>query len=101
MAISLGGGEHDQSVDTLSSHPIDHSHELVASTLDREMGLIREAIAMVASGASPRVIVASLHFGEALLEPSRRLAEKAGVRVMPLWTLDDSGNALAVEAIDA
>ena len=34
------------------------------ATLDRELSLIREAIAMVASGQSPRVIVASLRFGK-------------------------------------
>lgn len=73
----------------------------VPLTLDREMDLVRGAIAMVASGGSRRVVLASLHFGDALLEPSRRLASAAGVRVMPLWSLDDGGHALAVEAIDA
>ena len=67
--------------------------------LDREMDLIREAIAMVAGGASPRVVVAGLHFGEALVIPGRALAAEAGVRLVPLWTADESGADIAIEQI--
>jgi len=62
------------------------------------MNLIRSAIAMVASGQSQRIVVASLHFGQELLEPARQIASGVGVQVVPLWSIDDSGTSLAVEA---
>jgi hypothetical protein len=71
----------------------------VGRTLEHEMNLVREAIAMVASGGSPRVIVAGLKFGEALLVPARGLATEAGVRLVPLWMPDDAGADIAIERI--
>ena len=68
-------------------------------TLDQELQLVYEAIAMVASGGAPRVVVGGLTFGEALLEPARALAEEAGVRIVPLWMPDDAGADIAVERI--
>jgi len=76
---------------------IDRSNERVPRTLDQEFELVRDAIAMVASGAAPRVTVASLHFGEELLEAARRLAAASGVRIVPLWTADEAGVDIAVE----
>jgi hypothetical protein len=77
----------------------DRTATLVAETLEREMGLISEAIALVASGGSPRVTVAGLRLGGALLDPARRLAIEAGVRLVPLWTADEEGVDIAVELI--
>jgi hypothetical protein len=78
----------------------DESTALVGRTLEREMSLVREAIAMVAGGGSPRVTVAGLRFGEALLLPARGLAAEAGVRLVPLWMPDDAGADIAVEPIE-
>lgn len=74
--------------------------EPVGQTLDHEMGLVREAISMVASGGSRRVVVGGLRFGEALLAPTRGLAAAAGVRLVPLWMPDDAGADIAIERID-
>jgi hypothetical protein len=63
------------------------------------MSLVREAIAMVAGGASPRVVVGGLHFGETLLTLARPAATEAGVRIVPLWMPDDAGADIAVERI--
>lgn len=71
-----------------------------SEALEREQRLVREAIAMVASGAAPRVVVASLRYSYALLDPSRRLALEAGVRVRAIWRNDGGGADLAVEPID-
>lgn len=68
-------------------------------TIDQELDLIRDAISLVASGRSRRVVVASLRFGEQLIEPARRMASQAGVRIEPLWTADDAGADIAVERI--
>ena len=68
-------------------------------TLDQELDLVRDAIALVASGRSRRVVVASLRFGEQLIEPARRMASQAGVRIEPLWPADDAGADIAVERI--
>ena len=76
------------------------SAEQVARTLEHEMNLVRDAIAMVASGASRRVVVGGLRFGETLLAPARGLAAEAGVRLVPLWMPDDTGADIAIERID-
>ena len=78
----------------------DQSETRVGRTLEHEMNLVREAIAMVASGGSRRVVVGGLQFGEALLVPARGLAAEAGVRLVPLWMPDDAGADIAVERID-
>lgn len=71
----------------------------VARTLDHELELVRGAIALVAAGGAPRVRLASLRFGEQLLEPARRLAAEAGVRLTPEWTSDEGGASLIVEPL--
>jgi hypothetical protein len=78
----------------------DESTARVGRTLEHEMSLVREAIAMVAGGGSPRVTVGGLRFGEALLLPARGLAAEAGVRLVPLWMPDDAGADIAVERIE-
>jgi hypothetical protein len=77
----------------------DQAAWVVPAKLEQEMRLIREAIAMVASGGAPRVVLAGLSFGETLLDPGRRLALDAGVRLVPLWRADEAGADLAVERI--
>jgi hypothetical protein len=71
----------------------------VLRTLDYELDLIRGAIDLVASGGAPRVRLASLSFGEQLLEQAQRMATAAGVRVVPDWTSDEAGASLTVERI--
>ena len=77
----------------------DRTSTTVPETLEREMRLIREAIALVATGHSPRVVVANLHFGEAIIDPSRLIADGQGVRVVPLWSIGDALVGVAVEAV--
>jgi hypothetical protein len=72
----------------------------VGRTLDQELNLVREAIALVASGGSRRVVVGGLSFGEALLVQAQTLATEAGVRIVPLWMPDDAGADIAVERVD-
>ena len=71
----------------------------VERQLDRELQLVADAIAMVSSGASPRVTVAGLRLGSALLEPAERLARAAGVRIVPRWSADEAGVDIAVERL--
>lgn len=77
----------------------DRMAEAVPVTIEHELRLIREAIAMVATGGAPRVVLAGIRFGETLLDPARRLALEAGVRLIPLWRADESGADLAVERL--
>jgi hypothetical protein len=79
----------------------DRANDDVSRTLDQEMRIIREAIAMVASGGSRRVVLGSLRFSEVLLEQARSIALGQGVRIVPLWTIDDSGPGIAVELIES
>ncbi len=82
---------------------MDHSagdrDESVARILEREAGLIHDAIVMVASGESRRVVVGSIHFGEQLIESAQAMASEAGVRLVPLWTTDEAGADIAIERI--
>ena len=78
----------------------DQSTTPIGRTLEHEMSLVREAIAMVANGSSPRVALGGLRFGEALLEMARELAAEAGVRLVPLWMPDDAGADIAIERIE-
>lgn len=77
----------------------DPSAIVVPAMLEREMTLIRSAIALVESGASRRVVVAGIRFGDTLLDPARRLALESGVRIEPLWSADEACTDLAVERI--
>jgi hypothetical protein len=69
----------------------------LARTLEHEMRLVRDAIALVASGASPRVVVASLRLSGRLIDPGRQLAAQAGVQFTPLWRVDNAGADIAIE----
>lgn len=66
--------------------------------MDRELGLVNDAITLVATGAAPRVVVAGLRFGRQLLKPVRRIAGARGVRIVPLWSRDGSAADIAIEA---
>ena len=71
----------------------------VAVREERELRMVREAIAMVASGASPRVVVAGISRGNEILEVARRLGLESGVRVNRLSQREHTGADLAVEPI--
>ena len=77
----------------------DRTGETVPATVDKELQLIREGIALVASGRAPRTIVAGLLLSEALLDPAGRMAEDAGVTLTALWHTDDSGVDFAIERV--
>jgi hypothetical protein len=76
----------------------DRTSTAVPETLERELRLVREAIALVAAGYSARVVVANLRFGEALIVPARQIADGKNVRVLPLWSMGDARIGIAVEA---
>ena len=71
----------------------------IARAEERELRMVREAIAMVAIGASPRVVLAGIRHGDDILVTARRLALQAGVRVNRLGQQEDRGADLAVEPI--
>ena len=70
---------------------------VVPDTIDQELELVREAIAMVASGNSPRVVLASLRFGEEILPRAQALAARSGLAATPQWSLDRHHHAIAIE----
>ncbi|MEA2605581.1 MAG: hypothetical protein QOI00_338 [Chloroflexota bacterium] len=73
----------------------------IQAGLDHEVRLVMEAILLVSSGGSPRVTVAGLHFGEEVLEASGPNAAARNVRLVALWTDDERGADLVVEALDS
>ena len=78
---------------------VDHRRTPVAVREERELRMVREAIAMVASGASNRVVVAGISRGEQILETARRLGLESGVRVNGLMQPEAKGTDLLVEPI--
>jgi hypothetical protein len=61
--------------------------------------MAREAIAMVASGATPRVVIAGIRHGDEILDSARRIALASGVRVNTLRQVDRDAADLVVEPI--
>jgi hypothetical protein len=70
----------------------------VPSELDRELRLIADAIALVATGGSKRVTLSNLRLAEQLLVEAEQMAATVGVTVRPLWSTDESGLDLSIEA---
>jgi hypothetical protein len=70
------------------------------SAIARELELVRQAVAMVASGGSRRVVVSNLRFGAELLPMARALASANGLRIVPIWRADDSGPDIQVVGTD-
>jgi hypothetical protein len=81
-------------------HSSNTADDAVRRRLDIELRLVEEAIQMVAAKAAPRVDIAGLRLGDTVLEPARRMADEAGVRIVPLWTIDEQHLDIRVEAIE-
>jgi hypothetical protein len=65
-------------------------------TLEFEQSIVHGAIELVASGVSNRVMCAGLHFAGQMLETARSEADRAGVVVTPMWSLDEEPTGLTV-----
>lgn len=73
--------------------------DVIPAAVEHEVDLIRGAIAFVATGGAPRVVVAGLRLSDPLLPTVRRMALEAGVRIVPLWRADEAGFDVAVECL--
>jgi hypothetical protein len=69
------------------------------ATLDHELGVVKAAIDLVASGLSVRVTCAGMHFAPQLVEEAAAAALLAGVRVTQLATIDEETSGLLVERV--
>jgi hypothetical protein len=70
-----------------------------ARILERESRIVREAIALVASGGARRVLIAGLRFSDDVVDPARTGALESGVRVRSLDRASGSGVDLSIERI--
>jgi hypothetical protein len=59
---------------------------LTRRAIKREMRLVEDAIALVASGAAPRVTVGGLAFGAQILPRAAAMARQQLVEVRELWS---------------
>ena len=75
-------------------------HDPTVRSLEHELELVQGAIAMVASGGSPRVSIGGLAFGEELVDVARRMAGGMGIRIVPLWSTDEHRVDITVERLD-
>lgn len=66
---------------------------------ERELQMMREAIELVASGASPRVVLAGIREGQQIADAAQRMALEAGVRIKRLPQSDGMRIDLVVEPI--
>ena len=66
-------------------------------TLAFEQSIVHGAIELVAAGVSSRVMCAGLHFAGEMLSQACSEADRAGVHVTPLWSLDEAPTGLVVE----
>ena len=73
--------------------------DLASAGLEREYGLVAEAILLVAHGGSHRVTVAGLRYGDQVVDACRPLAAARRVRLLPLPTVSGHGPDVAVERI--
>jgi hypothetical protein len=74
--------------------------DLAVAGLDREYGLVAEAILLVANGGSSRVTVAGLRFANQVVEACRPLAAARRVWLQRLPTALGYGPDVAVERLD-
>jgi hypothetical protein len=65
--------------------------------IEGELRLVQQAILMVSSYGTPRVVIAGLRYGDLILERAEHLASKAGVRVVALETATPGRLDIAVE----
>jgi len=70
-----------------------------ARVLQRESRIVREAIALVASGGARRVVIAGLRFGDDVVDPARIAAIEAGLRIRSLSRASGSGIDLSIETV--
>jgi hypothetical protein len=63
------------------------------------MRLAHEAIVMVASGATRRVVIAGIRHGDEILESARRIGLASGVRVNALRQPEKDASDLVIEPI--
>ena len=78
----------------------DQAATAVPEALERELTMIRAAISMVASGASPRVELAGLRLVDPILGELELLAARSGVRLVPMWTAAEQLADLAIERVE-
>jgi hypothetical protein len=69
------------------------------TSTERELRLAQEAIAMVACGATRRIVIAGIRHGEEILERSRTIGLSLGVRVDALRQQGGEGTDLVIEPI--
>lgn len=79
--------------------PESRANDVALAVLEHELAVVRSAIAMVASGGAPSVLVGGLAFGEELVDAARQIAAAERVRIVPVWTADERGAAIRVEQI--
>jgi len=67
--------------------------------LRHESQIVRDAIALVASGGASRVVIAGLRFADDVVDPARVAAAGAGLRVRTLARASGDGVDLSIDAV--
>ncbi len=77
------------------SHPPDAA---LTWRVDTELRMIADAVELVRSGASARVTLGGLQFGDQLLVRARNLAASVGLSIVPVYGTDETaGTDIIVE----
>ncbi len=79
-------------------HPTSRALGTTRTSIERELGSIRAAIELVATGEASRVSLTGMCLSAALVGEARRLAVARDVRVRDVWPMGDGNPDLIVEA---
>jgi hypothetical protein len=74
---------------------------ILSTRIDIELRMLRDAIELVASGASARVTLGGLQFGAQLLPRARGMAARDGLAARALYSTDETaGTDIVIERPD-
>lgn len=66
--------------------------------VDIELRMLEDALELVRSGASERVTLGGLQFGDQILARARKLAARAGLSAIPMYGTDETaGTDIVIE----
>jgi hypothetical protein len=73
-------------------------HQLIDARIDIELRMLADAVELVRRGASTRVTLGGLEFGDQLLLRAQEMAERCGLEAHALFGTDEStGTDLVIE----
>ena len=94
-AIPSWASDDDERMPDRSHLPADPA---ITDRVDIELRMLADALELVRSGASERVTLGGLQFGDQILPRARTLAARAGLSAIPIYGTDETaGTDIVIE----